>query len=316
MVGVLVLGHPAQHLLGLAGVRDQAGRIALAAVAVGHGSLLAGHLLGGVDDLLDGKPLARAEVEPVGVAALHEIVERAQMRVREIVHVDVVADARAVRRIVIRAEDRDAGALALDGLQNDGNEVRLGIVILADETVLGRTGSVEIAQEDALEPVGALAILAHPLEHELGAAVGIDGILLLRLGNRHLRRLAVSGARGREDELLRAGQHHRAQKHQRLGDIVLIVLQRILHGLAHLDEGGEVDDGVELAVHEQGVDDGSVAQVSLDELHFLVDDGGGMAVDHAVKHGDVRAALHQLSNRMGADVAGSACNEHFHDGWY
>ena len=187
-------------------------------------------------------------------------------------------------------------------------------MVLADEAVLGRTRGVEVAQEDALEAVGAVAVLADLLQHELGAAVGVDRVLFLRLGNRDLRGLAVGGAGGGEDEALRAGQNHGAQQHERLGDVVLVVLQRVLHGLAHLNEGGEVNDGIELAVDEQRIDDGGIAEIALHELDFRIDDGGGVAVDHAVENGHISAALHELAHGVRTNVAGTAGNEYFHDG--
>lgn len=55
------------------------------------------------------------------------------MSVSEIDDVDVVAQARAVRRRIVIAEDRDVIALAERDLQDQWDEVRLRVVVLADE---------------------------------------------------------------------------------------------------------------------------------------------------------------------------------------
>jgi hypothetical protein len=59
--------------------------------------------------------------------------------------VDVVAHAGAVGRRVIAAKDRYALA-ALDGGQDVGDEVRLGLVELAQ--LVGRAGCVDVALRD------------------------------------------------------------------------------------------------------------------------------------------------------------------------
>ena len=52
----------------------------------------------------------------------------------EIADMDVIANAGAIRRVVVGAENRNAAARAECGLQHQGNEVRFGIVLLAKFT--------------------------------------------------------------------------------------------------------------------------------------------------------------------------------------
>ena len=120
---ILVLGNPAKDFSSLAGICNQAGRVTLTAGAVFHGSLHAGYFLSGINDFLNGKTLAGAEVEPVGVATLHQVIQSAQVSVGQVVYVDVVTNAGAVRGVVVGAEYGDSRALALDGLKNNGDEV-------------------------------------------------------------------------------------------------------------------------------------------------------------------------------------------------
>ena len=89
---VLVLGNPAQNLSSFAGVCNQAGGVALTARTILHGSLHAGYLLGGIDNLLHGEAIAGTEVEPVGVTTLHQVIQSAQVGIGQVVYMDVVAD--------------------------------------------------------------------------------------------------------------------------------------------------------------------------------------------------------------------------------
>ena len=60
---------------------------------------------------------------------------RQNVRLRQVVHVDVVADAGAVRVSIIVAEERD-GLAGLHGAEQQRNQVGLGFVLLA-EAALG-----------------------------------------------------------------------------------------------------------------------------------------------------------------------------------
>ena len=57
------------------------------------------------------------------------------MRLRQIAHMDVVADTGAVGRWVVRAEHRDLAALSVCDLQDQRNEVGFGEMRFAERTV-------------------------------------------------------------------------------------------------------------------------------------------------------------------------------------
>ena len=107
-------------------------------------------------------------------------------------------------------------------------------------------------------------------------------------------------------------QHHGAQQYQGLGDVVFVVFQRICNGFAHLNEGGKVYHCVKLAVDEQRVYNGGVAEVALDEFYFFINNGSGVSVYHAVQHGDVCPGFYELAHGVRTDVATSSGNEYFH----
>ena len=132
-------------------------------------------------------------------------------------------------------------------------------MVFTDQAVLAAAGGIEIAQENALEAPGAVAILADLFQHVLGAAVRIDWILLFRFRDRNLGGDAVRGAGGGEDEALDAGGLHGSQEDEGTGDVVHVVLEGVLDGLSHVDEGGKVNHGVKAALHQEGIHDGGVS---------------------------------------------------------
>ena len=96
--------------------------------------------------------------------------ECAQVRVCQITHVNVVAQARAIRCWVILAEDVD-GRPSASGLDRARDHVNLGSVILAELAFGIRTGGVEVAQPDRPDAVRPLEVRKGMLDRELGLSV-------------------------------------------------------------------------------------------------------------------------------------------------
>ena len=111
------------------------------------------------------------------------------MRHRQIAHMDVVADAGAVRRRVVGAEDL-GGLPAGEAVEHHGDEVEGGHVA---QVVPAGAGHVEVAQAGPAQSPGPLAVGHHPLADELGLAVGVDGPAVDVLGYDLHRRHAVDG---------------------------------------------------------------------------------------------------------------------------
>ena len=95
--------------------------------------------------------------------------EGEHVRLREIEDVDVVADARAVGRLVVGAVDFDVLLLPERDLQDVRDEVRLDAVIFAEG--LGGAGGVEVAQGDVVEAVDFVIPAEDFLEDQLRFAV-------------------------------------------------------------------------------------------------------------------------------------------------
>ena len=178
-----------------------------------------------------------------------------------------------------------------------------------------RADGVEVAQEhDVPALVRHVQVAQHLLVHRLGAAVGVRCRLEGRvLGHRHVVGLAVDRGRGREHNVAHAVVAHGAGHRQRAAQVVLVVLDGLVHRLAHRLVGGEVDDAVDVVLLEDAVEQGGVADVPPIEGADLpardaLDAAQGLlaGVGEVVDHHDLVARLEQLDAGVAADEAGTA----------
>ena len=214
-------------------------------------------LLEAVHQLQHRNAVARADIEDLVillVLALDHAGDGYDMGARQIHHIDIVADVRAVGGGVVVAEYREALADAGSGLRHEGDKVlRYTARQLTDESRGVCTDGVEVAQRDTLQiAIGTHRVAQDILAHGLRIAVGRGG----RLAGRKLRYgllvgLAIDRARRREDDVVTAvGAHQLDDVHQRR-KVVAVVLQGLLHRLAHSLVGGKVNHRVELIFFEQ-----------------------------------------------------------------
>jgi len=181
----------------------------------------------------------------------------------------VVAQAGAVGRRVIGAEDLEVGALAHRDLNRQRDEVRLGIVVLADGAVLGGAGGVEIAEGGEAQAVRGREGLEHVFHIELGLAVGVDRSLREVLGHRQALGHAEGRAGRGEDEFLHAGLEHGVEQVQRRHNIVLIVFHRSGDRLAHVAEGGKVHHQLDFLLAQDVEHRGGVAEIGRVKRNLL-----------------------------------------------
>src|SRR6516165_6720239 len=139
---------PAQLGLNLLRACDQHRRIAGTALLLFHCDRAAGDAAHGVDDLAHCEAVAVADVVDEA-AALSEGVEGENMRIGEVTDVDVVADAGAVLGGVVVAKDLDASPAAEGDVEDERDEVRLGLVRLA--VAVDGSGDIEVAQAGVAE---------------------------------------------------------------------------------------------------------------------------------------------------------------------
>src|SRR5262249_37893652 len=123
-----------------------------------------------------------------------EMLQGEQMGVGQIIDMNVVAEAGPIGRRVVRAEDLDGWPLSHRGLDDEWNEMRFGIVVLANTPIGTGARRVEVA-ECRIAPLVCRGIVGErALDSELTGAVGIDRMLGLVLGDRYLPRRAVRSA--------------------------------------------------------------------------------------------------------------------------
>jgi hypothetical protein len=281
------------------------GRKMIFRIVPGVADLIEGRL----DDLPHGVPGAVAEVERQAPARLDGL-HGQDVGLGQVIDVNVIADARAVGRGVVRAEDRDGLAPPQGRLQDDRHQVRLGPVVLADAGVGGGPGGVEVPQGRVSQAVGPGVVPQGVLEVQLRLPVGVDGVGRMVLRNRGREGAAVGGGRGGEDDPADAGLAHGRRQMQARHNVVVVVLLGILHALANGATGGKVHDAIPAAGQPRG-QAGRVHEVSAEE--HLGRHGRRMALGEVVVNANGVPRLQQEAHHVAADVAGPAGDEDFHE---
>ena len=98
------------------------------------------------------------------------------MRRCQIRDVDVIANARAVRGIVVVAKDGDRRSVAR-GRQDERDQMGLGIVRFADFVFRIGAGGIEVAQRDRAQTVRLIQVGQNSFDDQFGKAVRIDRAL-------------------------------------------------------------------------------------------------------------------------------------------
>src|SRR5713101_5859300 len=192
---------PTKHALELFLAGDEYSGITRTARTQFARDLAAGDALGRIDDFQNREAAAVADVESFAGNAV-DFLKRADVRIGDIEHVDVVAEAGSVRCGVVRAEDIDMGQSTASGVENPRNEMSFDAMMLA--AFLGGSGSVEITEGHVLEPGVDLVIRQNLFEYELGFTIRIDGRLPMVFGDGNDFGFAVDSCGGRKNEFLHA----------------------------------------------------------------------------------------------------------------
>ena len=308
-IGVLNL--PAEFLLRLGGVGVEGGWIASAALGFYYGNFQAGYLLNCGDDFADGVGGAGSEVVEIGRAGFVEFFKDRDVGARKIVDVDIVAEAGAVGGRVVGAEDFDVFAASGGGVDDERDEVGLGVVVLADGAVCSSPGSIEIAEGRKAETVGVGEGFEAVLDVELSLAVGIDGGL--REGLHHGQGLgfAIGCASGGEDKFLYAIVEHGLEEAEGRDEVILVVFTGLGDGFSHISEGREMHDEFDTLIAKDLADRFGIAEVAVIKGNGFVN-RRPVPEYEIVEHDGFMPCGLQLTHTMTSDVAGSSNNEYFH----
>src|SRR5882762_4121545 len=270
--------------------------------------LAAGDTLRRGDNFQDREATAVADVEGFAGNAV-DLLKSADVRIGNIKHVDVIADAGSVWCSVVRAEDVDMRQSTASGIENPGNEMSFHAMMLA--AFLGGSGSVEIAEAHVFESGVELVIRQNLFEHELGFTIGIDGRLPMVFGDGNDFRFAIGGGSGRKNEFLDAVARDGIEQVHTTGHVCGVKNTRLAYGFGDQGLGGEVHHGVNLVLREDAFNLRAIGEI------YLAKDGsrrhgGTMALHQAVQRNNGHAARNQDFRADTADVARRSGNENIH----
>lgn len=191
-----MLGFPAKSTLKFVLAGYQNGGIAWAAGGEFAWNLAAGDAFGGVEDFEDGETAAVADIEGFAGDAADGF-EGADVGIRDVQDVYVVADAGAIGSRVVRAKNINVGDDAEGGVENFGEEMRFHPMGFA--TFGGGAGGVEIAERGVVQASVGAVVGEDFFEADFGFAVGVDGVFRMVFRDGDGVRLAVGGGGGGED---------------------------------------------------------------------------------------------------------------------
>src|SRR5437899_489784 len=243
-------------------------RISGAARLLAHLEGLARHPLDAGENLPHAVTMSVADVQRGRAAPRAQVLEGGEVRGRQILDVNVVAVARAIGRRIVGAEDRDLGSLADRRLAGYLDEQRRIRGRLADAAAGIRARHVEVAQRYVAKRRGFGHGREHPLRHELGRAVGIDGRGRGVLGGRARGRDAVDRRGGGKHEVPHLALEAALKERSGRAGVVAVVLERIAHRLRHDGAGGEMHHRVDAMRVERGAHGVAVADVADHERHI------------------------------------------------
>src|SRR5712664_2554004 len=141
-------GFPAERALEFFLAGNQNCRITGPSWAELTGNFATGDAFGDVDDFENGEAAAVADVEGFAGNAVDGF-ERADVGIRDVEDVDVIANASTVRGGIVRAENIYVRQIAGGGVQDARDEMRLDTMMLAE--LLRGAGSIEITKDGILQ---------------------------------------------------------------------------------------------------------------------------------------------------------------------
>src|SRR5579884_3875168 len=149
-VEVTELGSPAQLSGELGSIRHQDGGIAFAPRSAGYREVDTANLLHLLHDLEVRVTASCADIEDAALTARQKVRQGNDVRSGNIHHMDVIANTRPVRSVVIGAEQRER-LLPKGGLDGVGDQMRRRLVVFPPGPIGSRSRGVEVAQAHSLE---------------------------------------------------------------------------------------------------------------------------------------------------------------------
>src|SRR5262249_54730416 len=130
-----------------------------------------------------------------------QISKRVEMGPYQIANMDVVANAGAVGRRIIIAENFKARTDTERHLRRYFYQMRRSFARLAGSTSRVRTSDIEVPQNDIADVMRPSRIAQHDLAHQLRPTVRRNGRCRGRLVHRNVCSVPINCSRGRKDEM-------------------------------------------------------------------------------------------------------------------
>ena len=199
------------------------------------------------------------------------MVDRGAVRFGEIHHVEVIANAGAIRSRVVRTKNAQARSAAGGHLGDERKQI-VGYAewVLADPTTRMSSHRIEVAQAGDTPAALAAEGLQHLLHRHLGLGIGVDWGRGGVFSEWELLGLSVDGCGAAEHHGAAVVPFHRSSQHTTAVEIDVPVQQWVGHRLAHCLEAGEVNHPVDGSMaRESPVDRFWIADVPFQHLQLL-----------------------------------------------
>src|SRR5579871_3138223 len=174
------------------------------------------------------------------------MLQRLHMRAGKIVDMNVVANARTVRRGVICPENLQGRTSSGRSAKRQRNQVRLRIVKLSDFAALVCSGGVEVTQGDITEVIRPVVCLERLLEKQFRHTIRVDRLPRDVLLDRNFRDFSVNRASGRENNLLHSRLESGVEQGKPAFYVIAEILSRIRDRFPNVRVSREVHDGIDL----------------------------------------------------------------------
>ena len=184
-----------------------------------------------------------------------------------------------------------------------------------------RSDRVEIPQDRSMKILVGMGFVTNDFLIDLfGVAIRRE-CLLDRCGLVHRQmsgiRLAINRARRREDEVLHAMQFHNLQERNKAAEIIAVIQQRFLYGLAYRFAGSEMNHTHYIRiVFENAIQIYEIAAVNIGEFRLFTYNSsysvqhinGGIA--QVIYDSYIIALLHQFDRCMRTYITGTSGNKY------
>ena len=265
-------------------------------------------------------PAPGTEIDRLNAVMSAGVFERRHMARGEVAHVDIIADAGAVGRVVIIAEDHELLAPPHRHLGDEGDEVVGDAAwVLADLARDMGADGVEIAeQRHRFLRVGRGPIVQDFLDEIFCFSVGIDGGKRVHLIKGKVMRLTIDGGRGRKNNLPAANRVHGFQELDCAEDVFFVIGKRFLLGLADGFKSGKMDHGVGPEIFDDPADSGAVGKAGINVIEGAVRETGhalkryGRGIGEIIHHHRRVIRRQKLKHGVRADISRPAGDQHAH----